>query len=127
MQLFFKNIDGIGNMYLEKTFLKFEEENVLFICRDEMGNRYLCVCYEMRYALKWVLCRVSDEMIDQMLKKQTTVRECFEKTEEPLLLITYAEESGEVSEHKVLSEVDMSILPDEDFIINYNDNNFLVN
>lgn len=115
MQLFFKNIDGIGNLYLEKTFLKFEEENVLFICLDDAGNRYLSVCYEMRYALKWVLCRVSHEIIAQMLKKQVKVRECFERTENQVLLITYTEKFEETAEWKALREVDSNILPDKDF------------
>lgn len=116
---YFENVEGIGELYLEKTFLKFEEENVLFICRDETGNRYLCVCYEMRYALKWVLCRVSRETILQMLLKSVTVRECYERSQNDLLLITYTEEAGECSEWKSLNEIDNNILLDEDFALKY--------
>lgn len=119
MQAYFENIDGIGDMYLEKILLRFEEENVLFICVDDAGKRYLGVCYEMRYVLKWVLCQVSEEMFAQMLKKRITVRECFEKAGEPLLLITYTEETGEMAEWKPLSEVDANILPDEDLVLEY--------
>lgn len=119
MQVYFENIDGIGDLYLEKTLLRFEEENVLFICVDDAGNQYLGVCYEMRYALKWVLCQVSEEMISQMRKRAVTVRECFEKADGRLLLITYTEESGENAEWKLLSEVDENILPDKDFVFEY--------
>lgn len=115
---YFENVSGIGTLYLEKTFLKFEEENILFACLDDAGNRYLGVCYEMRYALKWVLCQVSKETILQMLKEQITVRECFEKVGEQLIVITYTKETGEMSEWKRLSEMDADVLPDADFKLN---------
>ena len=119
MQTYFENVSSIGNLYLEKVFMKFEEENVLFICMDDAGNRYLGVCYEMRYALKWVLCQVSKETILQMLLKLITVRQCFECAGNGLLLITYTEEKGEVAEWKTLQEIDINILPDEDFVFKY--------
>ena len=119
VQVYFENIDGIGNLYLDKTFLKFEEENVLFTCLDDVGNRYLGVCYEMRCGLKWVLCQVSKETILQMRLKLITVRQCFECAGNGLLLITYTDEKGEVAEWKILQEIDINILPDEDFVFKY--------
>lgn len=116
---YFENVSGIGTLYLEKTFLKFEEENILFVCLDDAGNRYLGVCYEMRYALKWVLCQVSKETILQMLLKLVTVRECFERAGDNLVLITYTEENGEEANRKCLQEIDTNILPDEDFVLKY--------
>ena len=115
---YFENISGIGALYLEKTFLKFEEENILFVCLDDAGNRYLGVCYEMRYTLKWVLCQVSKETILQMLKGQITVHECFKKAGEQLLLINYTKETDKVSEWKRLGEIDADVLPDADFKLN---------
>lgn len=118
---YFENVEGVGDLYLEKTFLRFEEENVLFICLDDAGNRYLGVCYEMRCALKWVLCRISRETILQMLLKLITVRECYEHSQDEILLITYTEEAGECSEWKNLNAIDTNILPDRDFRLKYNE------
>ena len=118
-QAYFKNVTNIGTLYLEKVFLRFEEENILFICRDEQNNRYLCVCYEMRYELCWILCKVTKETILQMLFHSISVREVYEKASEPLILITYTEESGELSEEKLLQDIAPQILPDADFFMKY--------
>lgn len=51
-----------------------------------------------------------------MLLKLITVRQCFECAGNGLLLITYTDEKGEVAEWKTLQEIDINILPDEDFV-----------
>lgn len=116
---YFENIVGLGDLYLEKVFMKFEDENILFICKDEKGERYIGVCYEMRYVLKWVLCKVTVETILQMLTNNITVYECFQKMSGALLLITYTDEQGKVSEWKTLGTIEKRILPDEDFYLKY--------
>lgn len=119
---YFVNLPQAGDLYLEKVFVKFEDENILFICHDEQGMKYLGVCYEVRYALKWVLCKVTCEKILQMLCGVISVRDCFERTEESLLLITYTEEDGEQSTRKNLGDVESHILPDADFCLKYDMN-----
>lgn len=124
---YFEAVDGIGNLYLEKVFMKFEDENILFICTDDNKQRYLGVCYETRMALKWVICKVSDQMILKMLFGTITVRACFEE-EKKVLLIHYTEADGENAEWRMLDAVNPQILPDEDFYLKYNmneDNYFL--
>lgn len=116
---YFENACKVGDLYLEKVFMKFEDENILFICKDVKGNRYLCVCYEMRYVLKWIMCAVGRETILQMLIGNITVRECFEKSGKELLHIVYTEEAGEVSCWTNISEIEERILPDKDFRLKY--------
>lgn len=118
IEKYFENVCDLGDLFLEKTFMKFEDENILFICRDEKDERYLGVCYELRYMLKWVLCRVTKETILQMLTDNITVHECFKKAND-LLLISYAEELGEKSEWTTYEKIEKRILPDEDFYLKY--------
>lgn len=116
---YFENVYNLGDLYLEKSFMKFEDEDILFICKDEKGERYLGVCYELRYALKWVLCKVTKEMILRMLVNNITVYECFRKANR-LLLISYTEEAGEKSEWTTYGKIEKRILPDKDFYFKYN-------
>lgn len=115
---YFERVCNLGDLYLEKVFMKFEDENILFICRDENGERFLGVCYEMRYELKWVLCKITKETILQMLINNITVYECFEK-QDNVLLITYSEKQGEMSRWNALGNVERRILPDKDFYLKY--------
>lgn len=125
---YFEGVERIGNLYLEKVFMKFEDENILFICTDDNNQRYLGVCYETRMALKWVLCKVSNEAILQMLFGVITVRECFEGEAE-VLLINYTETDGETAEWKMIEDVNSRILPDADFYVKYdmNEDNYYLN
>lgn len=117
-ELYFKEIERIGNLYLEKVLMKFEDENILFICVDDSGQRYLGACYETRMALKWVLCRISDETISQMLSGTITARACFTRESE-VLLVDYTESDGQTAEWKMLKSIDPQVLPDKDFYVKY--------
>lgn len=125
---YFEGVERVGNLYLEKVFMKFEDENILFICTDDNAERYIGVCYETRMALKWVLCKTSNEMILQMLFGIITVRKCFKEQTE-VLLINYTEANGETVEWKKLKDVNPRILPDEDFYVKYdmNEDNYFLN
>ncbi len=118
MEKYFENVCNVGDLNLEKVFMKFEDENILFICKDSKGDRFLGVCYELRYTLKWVLCRVKKESLLQMLVDNITVHECFRKADE-VLLISYSQEMGEKSEWTTYEKIEKRILPDEDFYLKY--------
>ena len=53
-ELYFENLQDIGNLYLDKVFNSFEGEDIIFVCTDENGSYYFCVCYEFRYQLCWI-------------------------------------------------------------------------
>lgn len=115
-ELYFREIEGIGNLYMERTLMKFEDEDIVFICVDDNGQKYLGVCYEMRMILEWVLCRVSDETISQVLSGIITLRACF-TMESEVLLIRCTGAGEETAEWKRQENVDPRILPDEDFYV----------
>lgn len=116
---YFENVENVGDLYLEKTFVQFEDENILFVCRTKSGERYLGVCYEVRLALKWILCKISNGELVQILQRNITIRECFER-KEVLLHIIYTGNS-EQSQWLNQKSVDRRILPDIDYQLKYND------
>ena len=47
-ELYFENVIEKGNLYLDHILYEFEDEPILFLCKDKDGNRYLCHCAEIR-------------------------------------------------------------------------------
>lgn len=97
-EIYFENVVQIGNLYLEKVFDKFEDENIIFVCKDIHGDRYLCICYEFRLSLKWVLCKITPEMLVRLIARKIDIRSVFELEHNNLISIVYInnEESSEV-------------------------------
>lgn len=49
-EIYFENVLDVGNLYLEKVFSKFEDENITFICSDISENRYFV--YAMNFVMQ---------------------------------------------------------------------------
>lgn len=77
-ELYFKNVSGIGDLYLEQVFNEFEGENIVFICVSDEEVRYLCVCYEMRSNLKWIICPISTSSLLALIQRRIDLYSVFE-------------------------------------------------
>ena len=60
-ELYFENVIEKGNLYLDHILYEFEDEPILFLCKDKDGNRYLCLCAEIRGERRLVLIEISQE------------------------------------------------------------------
>lgn len=47
--LYFNNVEKVGQLYLEYVFFEFESEPMLFICHDQLNQTYLCLCSDIRH------------------------------------------------------------------------------
>lgn len=109
-EIYFENVVHIGNLYLEKVFDKFEDENIIFICKDVNGDRYLCICYEFRLSLKWILCKISPETLIKLIRQRTDIRMVFDLEYNNLINIVY-ENNKESSEIITINKSNEYILP----------------
>lgn len=115
----FENILDIGDLYLERVFLRLEDENILFVCKDKNNERYLCLCYEFRHMLKWVLCKITPENIVKLILKTIDIRSAFELSSDEIINITY--KNGTWSYEKVsFGRISNSIIPKRDVHIREN-------
>lgn len=103
-EIYFENVIGVGNLYLEKVFNRFEDENIIFICTDENFNKYLCLCYEFRSSLKWIISKITPKNIAKLLMQRIDIRSIYELEKYSLIHITYKEE------HLLAEQVQMSNL-----------------
>ena len=88
-ELYFINVIQIGNLYLEKVLNKFEDENIIFICKDLNGNRYLCICYEFRLSLKWIICKITPETLIKLIANRIDINTVFELEQNHWIQILY--------------------------------------
>ena len=73
-EAYFENIQGIGGLALEYVFYEYEEP-ILFSCTDSRGGRYLCAC--CRLSENWLIGRVSNQQLIDMMEKKTTLADVF--------------------------------------------------
>ena len=109
-EIYFENVTEVGSLYLEKVFNRFEDENIIFICKDAQDHRYLCICYEFRASLKWILCKISSKTLVRLITKRIDIRHAFELEGNECIQIVYRdgiEESKSVS----LDNICENILP----------------
>ncbi len=81
-ELYFENLQDIGNLYLDKVFNSFEGEDIIFVCTDENGSYYFCVCYEFRYQLCWIATKASIIDIADIISKETDIHSLFKKSKQ---------------------------------------------
>ena len=61
--LYFNNVEKVGQLYLEYVFFEFESEPILFICHDQLNQTYLCLCSDIRHGQKWIITKCDTKIL----------------------------------------------------------------
>lgn len=69
-------LPSYGSLYLEHVFYAHGDDPILFVCKDNKEQRYLCSCYRM--SEKWVVCQVSEDTLLALMDEMLTIWEAFE-------------------------------------------------
>lgn len=80
------DLPQIGALMLEHVFYMYEEP-ILFVCKDSSGTRFLCSC--CRLSEEWVIAKVDEKVLIQLIDDEITIREAFESQGESTYLITW--------------------------------------
>ena len=75
--VFFSGIPHSENLFLDYVFNEFNMEPILFTVRDSEYNLYLCLCYEMRNSLEWIVSKISNAALSNLINKKKSIREVF--------------------------------------------------
>lgn len=75
--LYFQNVNSIGNLYLDYIFIEFESEPVIFTCRDDSNNLYLCLCSEIRNEQKWIVTKVNTKTLWELVYDKLDIASAF--------------------------------------------------
>ena len=109
-EIYFKNVLDIGNLYLEKVFNEFEGEYITFVCKDINDTKYFCICYEFRYALKWIICKIAPKILGKLLINKIDIKSVFDLENKNLIQIVYSNEK-EIAQKVSMCDVKESIFP----------------
>lgn len=76
-EIYFKNIDEIGDLYLDYVFLEYEYEPIYFTCVDDFENIYLCLCSEIRGKQRWVISKSNRAILRKLIDQQLDMAEAM--------------------------------------------------
>lgn len=81
-EVYFENVLDYGNLYLNRVLCEFEGENIIFICKDGYDNYFLCICYEFRYKLEWILCKIDMPTLLKVISNQIDLHTAYKESSE---------------------------------------------
>lgn len=110
MMTYFTDVVNVGELYLERIFLKFENEPIIFLCSDNIKNLYLCVCTEIRYQQNWLIIAINKNQLKEMIKGNKNVRSAFVESEK-IITINMDVNGKELSKMVSLKEINPMDLP----------------
>ena len=68
------------SLYIEKILLFFQEIPLLFVCIDDKGNRYFCLCRDTDKGTH-LICKVSIDTLLKYLKSEISFTDMYESTD----------------------------------------------
>ena len=109
-ELYFENVTGIGNLYLDYVFYEFEKEPILFVCADTEGTLYFCYCTEIRYEQKWLIVKVTTAILKELVEEEKGILE-FIQSASKVIIITMDTRGCEASVDVRAADIDPLDLP----------------
>lgn len=74
---YFKNVPGLGDLRMEQIIVDYVYP-LLSVLQDNLGRRYLCMCFDTRGAQQWLITSISDRVLASLLKNEITLSFPFE-------------------------------------------------
>lgn len=84
--LYFNNVEKVGQLYLEYVFFEFESEPILFICHDQLNQTYLCLCSDIRYGQKWIITRCDTKILRALIIAEIDIVTAFLKQQKAIVI-----------------------------------------
>lgn len=98
---YFKDIPQIGNLYFYLALNEFEDENILFVCKDNVNQLYLCCCYEIRRALKYIINKIDKETLIKLISEEIPIRDALILGTEKKIRIIFTENDLKIDFPKI--------------------------
>ncbi len=114
--IYFSNVSTIGNLYLEYVFYEFENEPILFLCKDEMDNIYFCLCSDIRYGQKWIITKCTMDILRKAIEQKIDIVSVFSH-QNKCVVINMDINGNENSFQKDIKDIDPLDLPKKETYI----------
>lgn len=85
-RIYFENLEGIGDLYLEHVFEEYELLPIVFLCSDISGKLYLCLCCDMRHGLHWIVSKCDAEVLKSLFENNIDIATALKAGKEVFVL-----------------------------------------
>lgn len=70
---YFKNLRGIGDLYLLESYFKYGCDDLVFSCRDAKNGLYFGVLVSLgNDSAEWCIFRTTQQLLDDFVNRRTT-------------------------------------------------------
>jgi len=115
---YFSNMADIEDLSLDKVFLVYESEPILFLCKDKNDNMYFCVCTEIRYIKKWLVTKISSDDLSDLENQKIDIYTAITKNEKMIEIIQI--EDRMISFNRYTKFIDDRYLPEKGTFLKIN-------
>lgn len=115
---YFKNVPKIGNLILDYIFVE-NGYPILFVCKTEENDLYICLCREIYGRQKWVISEINLNILEKLIQNKISVYDAFKKHEGKAALIFWSREktSEDYTVFSSCKDIEDKDLPDKDFYL----------
>lgn len=114
--VFFSNVPNIGDLFINNVLLEFELEPVIFVCKDNYNNFFLCICDDfIDEKRSWIAIKIPVKDLLDILNDKITLLSAFKKSQNKTIIIDYYPDQKAYDYHIMnFSDIDETELPCED-------------
>lgn len=118
-EAYFKNVPQIGDLYLDKILFEFDYEPIVFVCKNINNLRFLCVCDDVIERYSWIVSRISNKKLIEVIENRITVMSVFSCSKHKILVIDRDFDSDEYRySFSFFKDIAADELPNEDQYLN---------
>lgn len=117
--VYFTNVLEIGDLYLEKVLFEYDNEPIVFTCKDSNNYRYLCVCDDIIDSHSWIVTKISNKVLIDVIQNRISVLSAFETSGNKIIIIDYDFESDDYYYQALdFDDIDADELPSRNQYLN---------
>lgn len=110
--IYFRSVLEVGDLYLDKILFEFDKNPMLFVCKDQKEDYYLCLCTDVIIEYTWMITKVSRENLLKLLLDKIPILDIFKSSLEPII-IAAQQKNVILYEEKYFDEIAEEDLPEE--------------
>lgn len=115
--VYFNNVPQIGDLFLEQVLFSYDYEPIVFTCKDNKLNRYLCICDDIIESRSWIVTKISNSVLTEVINSERSILSVFEDSESKTLIIDY-DHGNYYYRFSDFKDIDEDELPSKDQYLN---------
>lgn len=76
-ELYFQNVPNVDSLFMEQILFSYENIPIVFVCTDKSNFRYLCVCDDIIEEEAWLIVKINNLKLLEILNDDSTVLSAF--------------------------------------------------